>query len=519
MNPIVKRFCRTTSYLSWRIVWLLLVAGLPRVVHAQFTYTTNNGTLTVTGYNGPGGTVTIPNLANNYRVTAIAPFAFNQVDTMTNLIIGTNVGIIGTNAVYQCSALITASIPGSATNIGDGPFFDCQKLLALTMVTNAYYITTNGMLMNRSHTSLIQFPGGVGGTFILPGSVTNISLSLIGNTLSSNAVDPANTIYSATNGVLFDKNLTVLYAYPGGLGGFYNVPTNASLKIILSASFEYSPAITGVHIGTNITTIGYGAFYSCLSLTNIAVNNNNAFYFTTNGVLFDHSKSILIQYPAGLPGSYTVPSTVTNISDGAFGDSFYLTSVIIPNTVTNLGFDSFYACENLASIVIGNAVRVIGADSFFLCTNLTSVIIPGSVTNIGAYAFGGCFALSSACFQGKPPTDGGNLFYFDNLLTSILYVSGNTGWTATYDGINTAPCTTCGGTTSNLPKLAIARSGTNVILSWASSFTGYSLEYTTNLAPLSAWKTNTPAPTVINSLYVATNALSSSTRKYYRLIQ
>ena len=39
------------------VLWLLL-ATVPG--QAQFFTTTNNGTITITGYNGPGGAVTIP---------------------------------------------------------------------------------------------------------------------------------------------------------------------------------------------------------------------------------------------------------------------------------------------------------------------------------------------------------------------------------------------------------------------------------------------------------------------------
>ena len=43
------------------IAWLLL---MPSVAQAQFTFTTNNGAITITGYTGPGGNVTIPVLAS-----------------------------------------------------------------------------------------------------------------------------------------------------------------------------------------------------------------------------------------------------------------------------------------------------------------------------------------------------------------------------------------------------------------------------------------------------------------------
>src|ERR1019366_359508 len=41
-------------------ILLLLLLALPAAVQAQFTYTTNNGTITITGYTGTGGAVTIP---------------------------------------------------------------------------------------------------------------------------------------------------------------------------------------------------------------------------------------------------------------------------------------------------------------------------------------------------------------------------------------------------------------------------------------------------------------------------
>jgi hypothetical protein len=41
---------------------LLLLLALPAVVQAQFTFTTNNGAITITKYTGFGGTLTIPNI-------------------------------------------------------------------------------------------------------------------------------------------------------------------------------------------------------------------------------------------------------------------------------------------------------------------------------------------------------------------------------------------------------------------------------------------------------------------------
>ena len=55
---------------------LLLLLTLPAVVQAQFNYTTNNGTITITGYTGPGGAVAIPDTINGLPVTSIGDYAF-----------------------------------------------------------------------------------------------------------------------------------------------------------------------------------------------------------------------------------------------------------------------------------------------------------------------------------------------------------------------------------------------------------------------------------------------------------
>jgi len=39
---------------------VVLLAALPALVQAQFTWTTNNGAITITGYTGSVGVVTIP---------------------------------------------------------------------------------------------------------------------------------------------------------------------------------------------------------------------------------------------------------------------------------------------------------------------------------------------------------------------------------------------------------------------------------------------------------------------------
>jgi BspA type Leucine rich repeat region (6 copies) len=510
---MISIFCRLPQFpLRWKTIWLMLsMAALPLAVQAQFTYTTNNGAITITQYTGPGGAVVIPDAINGLKVTSVGPQAFFQANMMTSLTFGTNVTTIMQNAVFQCPALTTVVVPQSVTNIADGPFIDCKALTTISLTgTNTFYVVTNGVLFTKSLKSLIEFPGGVGGSYSISGIVTNTGEAFVGNSLSAINVDAANAIYASTNGVLCDKQLKQLVSYPGTASGGYTVP--GTVVSVVSAAFEYATGVTSVTMGSAVTNIGYAAFYDCSALTSIDVNSTNTYYSTTNSVLFDKAKSVLIQYPSGLPGTYVVPNTVSNIIDGAFGDAAGLTSAVISDNVTNISFETFYSCINLSSVVLGAKVATIQQAAFFFCPALKSIIFPASLKSLGFEAFGGCQNLTNACFEGNQPTDGGSVFYFDTSLTQILYVNGATGWSATYDGIATAPCPTCGGVP---PTLTIAKSGTNVLVTWPSTFPGYTLQVTTNMVP-PLWSTVSPTPVVVGSFYTATNPASGA-RKFYRL--
>ena len=66
--------------------------------------------------------------------------------------------------------------------------------------------------------------------------------------------------------------------------------------------------------------------------------------------------------------------------------------------------------------------------------------------------------------------------------------------------------------------LTMIPSGANVILTWPTNATGFTLQSTTNLSSSADWITNTPAPVVVNGQNTVTNPLSSPQR-YYRLSQ
>jgi hypothetical protein len=101
---------------SWQFVTGLFLLAVPKA-QAQFDYSTNGDTITVTQYTGLGGTVTISNF-----VTSIGVQAFIRCTNLTDVKIPDNVTSIGGGAFFQCSGLTNVSIGKSVTNIGDQAF-------------------------------------------------------------------------------------------------------------------------------------------------------------------------------------------------------------------------------------------------------------------------------------------------------------------------------------------------------------------------------------------------------------
>ena len=153
--------------------------------------------------------------------------------------------------------------------------------------------------------------------------------------------------------------------------------------------------LTSITIPASVTSIGVGAFGDVT--TAILVAPGSQFFSAIDGVLYDRTQSVLIQYPLEKSGDFAIPNSVTTIGDSAFFYRRSLSSVTIPNSVTTIGKEAFYECTSLSSVTIPNSVTTIG-DSAFYGTGITSVTIPASVITIGRSAFSGT-CITSVTFD------------------------------------------------------------------------------------------------------------------------
>lgn len=241
---------------------------------------------------------------------------------------------------------------------------------------------------------------GPGGDIVIPNTVTKIGDEAFkGNkkvtsvTIPGSVVDIGNNAFEGC-----EKLEKVAFTNPDG--------ANNNLLIRLSA-FKDCTKLTDVEIPARVKQIVGNIFKGCTSLMEIKVNANNPYYFAQDGVLFgpalvEYSPKyddnyVLLAYPAGCQGAYSIPSTVhgktidqvwTSGFEGAVG----LTDITIPASIGRLGTAAFES-TGLTHVTIPDTVQQVDPAVFQNCTSLVSVKLPNGITEIDQYLFANCISL------------------------------------------------------------------------------------------------------------------------------
>lgn len=467
MNALFKGWSHRRPGIGWAWGWaaLFFLVAAPMTNAQDFSWRTNSGTITITGYIGAGGAASIPGSINGLTVSAI-----------------------GEQAFYGCTSLTSLAISAGVVTIGSEAFAYCSRLASITVdPANIVYSSENGVVFNTGKRTLFYYPGGKTGPYTVPSIVTNIEdsaflgctnltgvtiqnavinigrfafqgcnsltsvtipnsvttigdmafygcdnltsvtigkgASLIGEAafaacpkLAAITVNALNLDYSSYDGVLFDIGQAILLQCPGGKIGDYVVVN--SVTSIGNWAFEGCASLTSISIGSNVVSVGAGAFTRCSRLTMITVDEQNADFSSVNGVLFDKHQTMLIGYPGGKAASYMVPDSVTQIGDGAFS-----------------------SCDNLTSVMLGSNVTHIGNSAFKDCADLTGVYCTGNAPGVGAGVFDGAiqatvYYLSDAngwgdSFAGRPSVPWPAM---DDFTFTINSVDTNTATLVQYTG-------------------------------------------------------------------------------------
>ncbi|MDR0370393.1 MAG: leucine-rich repeat domain-containing protein [Prevotellaceae bacterium] len=93
------------------------------------------------------------------------------------------------------------------------------------------------------------------------------------SSLTDITVPDGNTFYaSSVDGVLFNKDKTVLLQYLTGKNGAYEIPDG--VITIGQNAFRSCGNLTAVTLPEGVTTIGFNAFDGCSGLTSVTLPNS-----------------------------------------------------------------------------------------------------------------------------------------------------------------------------------------------------------------------------------------------------
>ncbi|MDI9384158.1 MAG: leucine-rich repeat domain-containing protein, partial [Verrucomicrobiota bacterium] len=137
----------------------------------------------------------------------------------------------GNSSFRGCISLISVTIPDSVTSIGEFAFSGCRSMKAIDIgIMNSSFSSVDGVLYNKSQTTLIQCPGGYKGHYSIPDTVIDIGDS---------AFSGCKTLTSVTIG--------------------------DSVTHIGDSAFNNCSDLASVTIPDSVTSIGGSAFYLCFN--------------------------------------------------------------------------------------------------------------------------------------------------------------------------------------------------------------------------------------------------------------
>lgn len=302
---------------------------------------------------------TVENNGKSYTVTAIGERAFFDSDKLRSVVIPSTVIRIGSSAFYDCVSINNIKLPDEVTEIPDHAFYNC---LQLSHVNIPEGVTSIGDYAFGECESLADpiLPDGLlnigTGAFsscmaftevYIPAScvqVSNLAFYACMNLVAIN-VEIENPNYMSDDGVLYNKEQTVLFQYPAKRPGVsYDIPSS-------------------------VNTLASYAFNCCQKLTRV-----------------------------------TIPDSVTEIGEGCFFYCDALNDLRLGSGLTSIPAWSFAFCQSLTGFHAMAGVTSVGDDAFFNCSALREVSFPASMLKMGDEVLSGCTALRSVtCMATVPP--------------------------------------------------------------------------------------------------------------------
>jgi len=255
------------------------------------------------------------------KVSSIGNYSFKNCSMLTSISIPNSILFIGSNAFSGCSKLTSLSLESDysvsvlksdafplsqitsvtlgneVTSVEVGSFDGCSSLTVINVANdNSHYSSVDGMLVDKNETTIVTCPQGKINVTI-PNSTTTVgdyaffrcnkltlitvpeSVVSIGRGAFSEChelyyinVSDDNMGYSSINGLLLDKEGTVMIQCPGARS---SVILPESVTSIGEEAFRSCIKLEWVLIPPSVNSVGARAFEDCVSLSHVCYLGTN----------------------------------------------------------------------------------------------------------------------------------------------------------------------------------------------------------------------------------------------------
>jgi len=424
------------------------------------------------------------NLYNKDKTVLIQYIGYDRESfTIPNSVISVEPGAFYGSEMGGMSGLKSLTIGAGIKDVKNiSPIFSspgCGNLASVEVAAgNANYRSENGVLFNKSKTTLIHYPAGKqDNSYKIPNSVTTIgkeafscssSDSLKSVTIPKSVTSIEKDALNGTGGA----SIFILNATPPKLGGSINVNClyvpQGSVDIYRKAN--YWKEINCINAIMEFDTLSGDAQKWDIGSSVMAIFSKGTLTIRGAGNMSYHKNPPW----DGVKDSITnavIMDGVTSIEEKAFHNCKNMTNISIPRSVTRIESGMFLGCAGLKNIKVAdgsprycsadgvvlskakdtlfvfppakegayavpNGVAVIGNNAFKNNKSIKSITIPKSTKSIGTDAFLGCGGLETIIIAADNPV----YRFVDNMLlnkstNSVIFCIGGIETVNIPDGV------------------------------------------------------------------------------------
>lgn len=300
---------------------------------------------------------------------------FCECENLTSVVLPAGIKGIPDYTFYKCSKLVNVNIPATVERIGVCAFYECSQLPSVdfTAMPNLWKIGDSAFCNCDRQTTVnlnaIQIIGvdafkdcdSLSSVYLSDSSTKEIGAGAFSRCpLLQELTIPSSVVYVGRDLIVGDAGLKSL-TINGGLS------VNSGQYHIDAEGCE----ISTLHIGGNVTSIGYGAFAGWATLTNVTLPS----YLTV-------IESWAFSGCSNVMGNLSLPTGLNYLGRGAFQDcpNWVGYGIVIPYNVTYLSGYTFAGCSRLSTIVLSSKVEGVDTSAFAACAESVELLVPAGST-------------------------------------------------------------------------------------------------------------------------------------------